>query len=90
MAMVTKKVEPKVKNFIKRFRKDAGKTPEQVAEYINMKLSYYLAVENGEFMPPADISFRIAQCFNTTIADLYGLPIARRVSADRAKEKGYA
>ena len=69
---------------IYRQRKDLGLTVKQLADETELPVLWLIQLERGEIDLPvdADVMLRIAEALDTTIADLYGLPIRVRVSDD--------
>lgn len=64
---------------IYRRRKELGLTVKQIAEETNLNIVWLTQLERGELELPVDANLlrRVAEALQTTIADLYGLPITR-------------
>ena len=64
---------------IAKRRTEMGITIEQLADKANLYPAFLIQLERGEIDLPVDASimFRIAEALDTTIADLYGLPITK-------------
>ena len=64
---------------IYRRRKELGLTVKQLAVETDLETAGLIQLERGELDLPIDASvmLRIAEALNTTIADIYGLPITR-------------
>ena len=62
---------------IYRQRKDLGLTVKNLADETELETAWLIALERGEIDLPVDASvmLRVAEALDTTIADLYGLPI---------------
>ena len=60
-------------------RRDMGITIVQLADKAKLHPAFLIQLEGGEVELPIDASvmYRIAEALDTTIADLYGLPITR-------------
>ena len=64
---------------IYRRRKDLKMTVKQLADETNIETAWLIQLERDEIDLPvdADVMLRIAEALDTTLADLYGLPITR-------------
>lgn len=64
---------------IYRRRKELGLTVKQLSEETELNIVWLTQLERGELELPVDASLlrRVAEALQTTIADLYGLPITR-------------
>ena len=64
---------------ISKRRRDMGITIQQLADKAKLHPAFLIQLEGGEVELPIDASvmYRIAEALDTTIADLYGLPITR-------------
>ena len=64
---------------IAKRRIEMGITIEQLADKANLHPAFLIQLEGGEIEETIDASImlRIAEALDTTIADLYGLPITR-------------
>ena len=64
---------------IYRRRKALKMSVKQLAENSDVQIVWLIKLERGEIDLPVDASvmYRIAEALETTIADLYGLPITR-------------
>ena len=74
---------------INRQRNDLGLSVKQLAAKTNLDSDWLLQLEGGEIELPVkgDTLFRVAEALETTIADLYGLPIRVRISeTERSRE----
>jgi len=66
----------KLKENLKRLRKEKGLTLEQLAKQAGVSKPYLWQLENeDEKKPSADILFKISSVLETTIADLMSYPV---------------
>ena len=74
---------------IHRRRKDLNMTVKQLADQTDLETVWLIQLERGEIDLPVDagVMYRIAEALDTTIADLYGLPIRIRMPKVYNKRK---
>lgn len=58
-------------NKIKDLRKINHLTQLQLGKILGVTPRYIAFLENGERTPSLDIAFKIAQCFDTTVEDIF-------------------
>lgn len=84
----SKMTEEQAKTFgaeLKRLRKDAGFTGKAFSELMGVSLGYISQVERAVKKPPPQFAERIAEAFNTTVAEMLGE--AKAVEAEASDEK---
>ena len=64
---------------IYRQRKNLDMSVKRLSDETGLETAWLIQLEHSEIELPvdADVMFRIAEALETTIADLYGLPITR-------------
>ena len=74
---------------IYRRRKALKMTVKQLADNSDVETTWLIELERGEIDLPVDASvmLRVAEALDTTIADLYGLPIRVRISETERTNK---
>ena len=79
---MAKRKKPKTMGYrIYKARKSMKMTQQELADKVNMKVSYIRDLEDDKITVGADMLYKIAVALGTTIAELSGLPVRMRANS---------